>query len=294
MVQDPDKIIPLRNYGRWISGTVVLVLFGLLLRAFAQGQIEWPVVAQYFTGKLFLIGLSHTLIISLASMALGLVLGLVFSVMRLSKNPVTSTVARGYVWFFRGTPVYLQLLLWFNLALVFPTVNLGFYHGRMVDVMTPFLAAFLGLGVNEGSYMAEIVRGGILSIDQGQMEAALSLGMTRLQAMRRIILPQTMRVIVPPTGNEFIGLLKTSSMASTIAYTELLHQAQVIYFINDKIMELLLVAAGWYLIVVTLFSIVQARIERYFSKGLSHEEAPTFMDRFWKNLIPHLSAAHRG
>ena len=294
MVQNPDKIIPLRNYGRWISGAIVLICFALLLRAFAHGQIEWPVVVKYFSGKMFLVGLWHTLLVSVTAMILGLILGFLFAVMRISKNPVTSTVARSYIWFFRGTPVYLQLLLWFNLALIFPTVNLGFYHGEMVDVMTPFLAAFLGLGVNEGSYMAEIVRGGILSIDQGQMEAALSLGMTKLQAMRRIILPQTMRVIAPPTGNEFIGLLKASSMASAIAYTELLRQAQVIYYVNDKIMELLIVAAGWYLIVVTIFSTFQARIERYFAKGQAHEEAPNFIDRFWRNLIPRCFISSRG
>ena len=148
-------------------------------------------------------------------------------------------------------------MIWFNLALVFPTVSLGFYHARMVDVMTPFLAALLGLGVNEGSSMTEIVRGGILSVEQGQLDAASSLGMNRLLAMRRIVIPQAMRVIVPSFGNEFIGMLKTSAMASAIAYTEMLNQAQIIYFINDKIMELLLVAAGWYLIVVTLFSGVQ-------------------------------------
>ena len=172
-------------------------------------------------------GLGNTLFITLLAIVMGLVLGVVFAVMRLSKNPVTNVVASAYIWLFRGTPVYLQLLIWFNLALVFPTVNLGFYQGRMVDVDDPVPGGAARPWDNEGAYMTEIVRGGILSVDRGQLEAASSIGMTRLMAMRRIVLPQTMRVIVPPIGNEFIGLLKTSSMASTIAYTELLHRAQL-------------------------------------------------------------------
>jgi polar amino acid transport system permease protein len=220
---------------------------------------------------------------------------MVFAIMRLSKNPVTNGVASLYIWFFRGTPVYLQLLLWFNLALVFPTINLGFWQGRMVDVMTPFLASLLGLGINEGAYMTEIVRGGILSVDRGQLDAASSIGMTRLTSMRRIVLPQAMRVIIPSVGNEFIGLLKTSSMASAIAYTELLHRAQIIYFVNAKVMELLIVAAGWYLIVVTLFSAIQSRLERRFSRGQSHEEPPGFLERAWRNMTAgRRTAAARG
>jgi len=164
-------------------------------------------------------------------------------------------------------------------------VNLGFYHGRMVDIMTPFLAALLGLGINEGAYMTEIVRGGILSVERGQIEAASTLGMTRLMAMRRIVLPQAMRVIVPTIGNEFIGLLKTSSMASTIAFTELMMRAQLIYFVNAKVIELLIVAAGWYLIIVTLFTVIQIQVERRFARGQSHEPPPTFLQKLWRNMM---------
>jgi polar amino acid transport system permease protein len=150
--------------------------------------------------------------------------------------------------------------------------------------MTPFLAALLGLGFNEGAYMTEIVRGGVLSVDRGQLEAASTLGMTRLMAMRRIVLPQAMRVIIPPIGNEFIGLLKTSSMASTIAFTELLQRAQNIYFVNAKVIELLIVAAGWYMIVVTLFTLVQNRVEARFNRGQGHEPPPGFGRRLWLNM----------
>jgi polar amino acid transport system permease protein len=292
MTERSDQVVPLRHYGRWVSGALVLALIVLVIRAFAQGEIDWPVVGQFFFSRVLIKGLGNTLLITLLAIVMGLALGVVFAVMRLSKNPVTNAVAGAYIWLFRGTPVYLQLLIWFNLALVFPTVNLFFWKGRMVDVMTPFLAALLGLGFNEGAYMTEIVRGGVLSVDRGQLEAASTLGMTRLMAMRRIVLPQAMRVIIPPIGNEFIGLLKTSSMASTIAFTELLQRAQNIYFVNAKVIELLIVAAGWYMIVVTLFTLVQNRVEARFARGQSHEPPPGYWRQLWRNLT--LTRAGKG
>jgi len=294
MAEDQDRVIPLRHYGRWFSAALVLALVAVVARAFARGEIDWPVVKEFFFAPVLLKGLGNTLLITVLAIIMGLALGVVFAIMRLSRNPVTNGVASAYIWLFRGTPVYLQLLIWFNLALVFPTVNLGFYRGRMVDVMTPFLAALLGLGINEGAYMTEIVRGGILSVDRGQLEAASTLGMPRLQAMRRIVLPQAMRVIIPPIGNEFIGLLKTSSMASTIAFTELLHRAQLIYFVNAKVIELLIVAAAWYLIVVTLFTLVQVQVERHYARGQSHEPAPGYLRTLCRNLAARRRAGTAG
>jgi polar amino acid transport system permease protein len=291
---DTDRIIPLKHYGRWVSGAVVLALLALIVRAFAQGQIDWPVVKEFFFSPVLVKGLGNTVLITVLAIVMGLALGVVFAIMRLSKNPVTNVVANAYIWLFRGTPVYLQLLIWFNLALVFPTVNLGFWKARMVDVMTPFLAALLGLGINEGAYMTEIVRGGILSVDRGQLEAASTLGMPRLMAMRRIVLPQAMRVIIPPIGNEFIGLLKTSSMASTIAFTEILHRAQLIYFVNAKVIELLIVAAGWYMVIVTLFTAIQIRVEKRFARGQAHEPPPTWFQALWRNLLARRGAAEGG
>jgi polar amino acid transport system permease protein len=294
MGHDPDKVIPLRHYGRWLWALAILALTGLIVRAFANGQIDWPVVREFFFARTLVKGLGNTLLITVLAIGMGLVLGVIFAIMRLSSNPVTNTVANVYIWLFRGTPVYLQLLIWFNLALVFPTVNLGFYHARMVDLMTPFLAALLGLGINEGAYMTEIVRGGILSVDRGQLEAAATLGMPRLLAMRRIVLPQAMRVIIPPIGNEFIGLLKTSSMASTIAFTELLHRAQIIYFVNAKVIELLIVAASWYMIIVTLFTFIQMGVERRFARGQGHEAPPGFLRRLGRNLAARRVPARAG
>ncbi|MFJ8130920.1 amino acid ABC transporter permease [Streptomyces hydrogenans] len=262
------KAVPVRHYGRWISAVVVVVLLGWLVYAFSQGNIIWDTV----WGKLFdpsiIDGLWNTIIISVASMALGLVLGIVFAVMRLSKNPVTGAVAWLYIWFFRGTPVYVQLLVWFNLSLIFEYINLGpIYKNETVDVMTPFMVALLGLGLNEGAYMAEIVRAGIQSVDEGQTEAAHALGMSQTKTMRRIVLPQAMRVIVPPTGNEFINMLKTSSLVSAVQYTELLRASSNIGSTSSAVMEMLFVASIWYLALTSVFSVGQYYLERRFARG---------------------------
>jgi polar amino acid transport system permease protein len=257
-----------RYYGRWIAAALILLAFAFLIQAFAAGQIAWKVVGQFFTAKAILIGLENTIIMTLCAMALGIVLGVLFAIMYMSPNPVLKNVARFYVWFFRGTPLLLQLLLWFNLALIFPTIGIpGLLEARTVDLITPFVATLLGLGINQGAYTAEVVRGGILSVDVGQTEAAKSIGMTELTTLRRIVLPQAMRVIIPPVGNEVISMVKLTSVASVIQYSEILRNAQTIYYANARVMELLIVAAIWYLAVVTVLSIGQHFLERYFSRG---------------------------
>ncbi|AVZ75249.1 ABC transporter permease [Streptomyces lunaelactis] len=261
------KAIPVRHWGRWISGVVVVALLALLVYSFSQGDVNWDTVGDLIFDPRIVTGMWHTLLISVLSMLIGLALGVLFAVMRLSKNPVTGAVAWLYIWFFRGTPVYVQLLLWFNLALIFPVLNLGFYKDEMVDVMTPFMVALLGLGLNEGAYMAEIVRAGIQSVDEGQTEASHALGMSNSRTMRRIVLPQAMRVIVPPTGNEFINLLKTSSLVSAVQYTDLLRAAQNIGSTSFAVMELLLVASVWYLALTSVFSVGQYYVERHYARG---------------------------
>ncbi|MFF6775998.1 amino acid ABC transporter permease [Streptomyces sp. NPDC012637] len=280
------KAIPVRHYGRWISGVVVVVLLGWLLYAFSQGNIIWDTVWDKVFDPSILDGLANTIIISVASMALGLVLGIVFAVMRLSKNPVTGAVAWLYIWFFRGTPVYVQLLVWFNLSLIFEYINLGpIYKNETVDVMTPFMVALLGLGLNEGAYMAEIVRAGIQSVDEGQTEAAHALGMSQTKTMGRIVLPQAMRVIVPPTGNEFINMLKTSSLVSAVQYTELLRASSNIGSTAGAVMEMLFVASIWYLALTSVFSVGQYYLERRFARGSTRNLPPTPWQRVKKNLI---------
>ena len=261
------RIIPTRHWGRWLAVALIAVLLALLARAFAVGQIEWDYVGQFLTAPAIMQGLVNTIWMSIAAMALGITLGIGTAVMRMSPNPVLSGVAMGYTWLFRGTPIILQLLLWFNLALVFPRLGWGDWSMRTVDVMTPTLAALLGLGINQGAYTSEVVRAGMLSVDAGQYEAAKSIGMTRLTALRRIVFPQAMRVIIPPLGNEFIGMVKLTSLASVIQFAEILHAAQNVYYANSRVIELLIVAAIWYLAVVSLLTPAQMLLERRFSRG---------------------------
>ncbi|GJF32187.1 permease [Kitasatospora sp. NE20-6] len=274
------KAIPVRHYGRWVSAVVVVGLLAALIAAFANAKIDWSITGDYLFTSSMLQGAGNTLLISVCAMALGLLLGVVAAVMRLSHNPVTSTVAWGYIWLFRGTPVLVQLLIWWNLALIFPTM----FGVSTNDLITPFMAALLGLGINEGAYMAEIVRAGIQSVDEGQTEAAHALGISRAKTMRRIVLPQAMRVIVPPSGNEFINMLKTSSLAYVVTYPELLTKAKDVYTGNLAVMELLFVACFWYLVLTTVFSIGQYYLERHYAKGSSRSLPPTPLQKIKKNL----------
>lgn len=259
-----------RHYGRLTAAGIILLLLALLVRAFAVGQIAWPVVAQYTLWPTILWGLINTIWISVASMAIGIVLGALCAVARSSPNPVLRTVAVFYAWFFRGTPIILQLLVWYNLALVFPHIGIpGLWEAKTVHVITPAVAALLGLGLNEGAYISEIMRAGLLSVDVGQYEACKAIGMPRLMMLRRIIMPQALRVAIPPLGNEFIGLVKTSSLASIIGFTDLLKASENVYYVNTAVMELLMVAAIWYLVVVTVLSLFQRSLERRAGRGFA-------------------------
>ncbi|WP_439399746.1 amino acid ABC transporter permease [Bradyrhizobium sp. PMVTL-01] len=257
-----------KHIGRYFGAAVVLAIVFWIVRAFAHGQIEWSVSWQYLTARTVLLGLGNTVLLAVLAMLLGIVLGVIVAIMRFSANPIINWAALAYVWLFRGVPSLLQLLLWFNLALVFPTIGIpGLFEWRTVDVMTPFFAALLGLGINQGAYTSEVVRAGLLSVDDGQYEAASAIGMHRLQALRRIILPQAMRVILPPIGNEFIGMVKWTSLASVIQFSEVMYASESIYYVNNRVIELLFVAAFWYLVIVTVLSFLQGRVERYFARG---------------------------
>jgi polar amino acid transport system permease protein len=256
------------HWQRWLAAAGILVILAAIGRAFAGGQIEWSYVGRFLTAKVILEGIVNTMVMAVLAMAFGIALGVVVAIMRLSPNPVLKSVAAGYTWLFRGTPLILQLLLWFNLALVFPTIGIpGLWSVRAVDVMTPFLSALLGLGINQGAYTSEVIRAGMLSVDAGQYEAAQAIGMGRLRALRRIILPQAMRVVIPPLGNEFIGLVKATSLASVIQYPEVLHNAENIYYANSRVIELLIVAGLWYLLVVSMLTPLQMLLERRFARG---------------------------
>jgi polar amino acid transport system permease protein len=285
------KAVPVRHPGRWVASVVVAVLVAMFVHGLVtEHGYGWAVVGQYFFSQRVLDGLGLTIELTVIAMAIGIALGIVLAVMRLSPNPLVSGASWVYIWFFRGTPLLVQLLFWYNMAALYPRLGLGipfgpqFVSGTANSFITPFAAAIFGLGLNEGAYMAEIVRAGFLSVDEGQTEAAQSLGMTRLQTMRRVVLPQAMRVIIPPTGNETISMLKNTSLVSVIAVTDLLYSVQLIYAANYQTIPLLIVASLWYLIVTTVLTIGQFYIERHYAKGSTRELPRTFLQRLWDNL----------
>ncbi|HEX5511779.1 MAG TPA: amino acid ABC transporter permease [Actinomycetales bacterium] len=288
---EPPKVVPVRHYSRWVLGALVAVVVVWLAKSFAQANIQWSVVFEYFTDRQILMGVWHTLELTLLSMALALTLGVTVAVMRQSANPVMRSVAAAFAWLFRGTPLLVQLLIWFNLSLIFDSFTIpGLVSIPMNQVMTPFVAALLGLGVNEGAYISEIVRGGILSVDNGQREAAAAIGMSRGKTMRRIVLPQALRVIVPPLGNEFIALLKYSSLAYTISYSELLNSANKIYTANFLVIELLFTASFWYLLLTTIFTVFQQMLETRLSRGVPGANTVSLGQRLRRNLSLRRSA----
>ncbi|HEV7677820.1 MAG TPA: amino acid ABC transporter permease [Candidatus Dormibacteraeota bacterium] len=285
------RAIPVRHPGRWIAALVVAIgLGGLAYSMATTSNYEWALVGQYFTSRRVLDGLVITLVLTVIAMGIGILLGTVLAVARLSPNPLLSGASWLYIWFFRGTPVLVQLLFWNFISALYPVIVIGipggpaFFHFSANTLITTFVAAILGLGLNEAAYMAEIVRAGILSVDAGQTEAAQALGMTRLQTMRRIVLPQAMRVIIPPTGNETISMLKTTSLVSVIAVTELLYSVQLIYSQNFRQIPLLMVAVIWYLIATSLLTVGQYYLERHYARGTAHELPPTPLQRLRRML----------
>jgi polar amino acid transport system permease protein len=295
---DQIKAIPVRHPGRWIAAAIVVFLAIAVVNSMASNhRFEWAIVRHYFFSSRVLHGLVVTLELTVLSMAIGIAIGILLAVMRLSPNPLVSGAAWTYIWLFRGTPVLVQILLWYNITALYPRFSLGvpfgptFAHFTASSLITPFVAGMLALGLNEGAYMAEIVRAGIISVDQGQTEAAQALGMTRLQTMRRIVLPQAMRVIIPPTGNETISMLKTTSLVSVIATSDLLYSVQLIYSVNYRTIPLLLVASIWYLIVTTILTVGQYYLERHFGRGTTRNVDERRLQR-WRSSVLSFKSGH--
>jgi polar amino acid transport system permease protein len=285
------KAIPVRHPGRWVAAAIVALLVVVLGHSIASNpRFHWDVVGHYLFSGQILHGMLTTLELTVVAMVIGIVLGVVLALMRLSKNPLVTSAAWLYVWVFRGTPVLVQIIFWSFIAALYPKINLGipfgpdFIHGNANQLITPFAAAILALGLNEGAYMSEIVRAGLLSVDQGQSQAAHALGMTPMQTMRRIVLPQAMRVIIPPTGNETISMLKLTSLVSVIAYTELLYSAQLIYSRTYQTIPLLIVVSLWYLAVTSVLSVGQYHLERRFGRGTARELPPTPLQQLHRRM----------
>jgi len=266
--------VPIRHYGRWIA-TVFLILVALVMAKslFTNPRFRWGIVGDYIISAPILDGLQLTLLLTVVAQFLGILIGIILAIMRLSSNRVLARAAWIYIWFFRGTPLLVQLIFWYNISALYPEISIGipfgptFWQGNANDLITPFAVAILGLALNEGAYMAEIVRGGIVGIDKGQGESAKALGMTHMQTLRRIILPQAIKVIIPPTGNQTILMLKTTSLVSVLALADLLYTAQTIYARTFETMPLLMVVSLWYLGITSVLTFGQFFLERHFSEG---------------------------
>jgi len=293
------KAVPVRHPGRWVAALVVLAIAAYLVYTVAVAVQNdhtargsgWAAVGFYLFNGLIFRGILVTLELTALAMVVGIVLGVILAVMRLSPNPVMSWVSWLYIWFFRGTPVLVQIFFWFNLNLVLKSFDIGipftplWLHANTNSLIPPFMAALLGLGLNEAAYMAEIVRAGMISVEHGQTEAAQALGMNRGLVMRRIVLPQAMRVIIPPTGNETISMLKTTSLAFGASVTELFTRQQQIATATYDVLELLIVASIWYLVMTSILTVGQYYIERRFARGTQRGLPLTPLQRFRRMLV---------
>ncbi|MFI7103143.1 amino acid ABC transporter permease [Streptomyces sp. NPDC050161] len=270
------KVVPVRHPWRWVAIAVTAVL----IAQFAHGLItnpawEWEVFAQFFTAQTVLKAVGVTLQLTVYGTALGFALGIVLAFMRLSASPFLRWVALGYIWAFRSIPLIVQLLFWFNLAYLYKRLDFGIPFGpgifsfETMGLVGALGAAVLGLALHQAAYAAEIVRGGVLAVDGGQLEAAAALGIPRLRQLRRIVLPQAMRSILPNAANEVISLFKGTSIVSVMAIGELFYQVQVIYGRNGRVVPLLMVATAWYILLTSALSVLQHYVERHFAKGMT-------------------------
>ncbi|MFW0787593.1 amino acid ABC transporter permease [Gordonia sp. CPCC 206044] len=273
------KAVPLRHPGQWIAAAVVVIVVVLFVYGAAtNGAYRWDTYAKYLFDNRILSGVGYTLALTVLAMIIAIILGVVLAVMRLSPNPVLRYTAWVYLWIFRGTPVYVQLVFWGLFPSIYKQIDLGipfsvqFVHFDIQDWNAAFLFAVVGLALNEAAYMAEIVRAGVSSVGEGQSEASVALGMSWSQTMRRTVLPQAMRVIIPPTGNELISMLKTTSLVAAVPFSlELYGRARDISGVNFQPIPLLMVASTWYLVVTSVLMVGQFYLERHYSKGASRQ-----------------------
>lgn len=280
------QLVPRRHPGRLVAAAAALLVVGMVVNSVVRNQaFQWDVVGRYFTTSAVLDGLLLTLWLTALTLALGFALGTLLAVMRLSANPVLRTLSWGYVWIFRSTPILVQLLFWFNIGALYPTLGFGIPFGpefisfRTVNLLGATATAVIGLTLHEAAYAAEVVRGGILSVDGGQVEAAQALGLSRTRVLRRIVVPQAMRSIVPTAGNMLIGTLKGTSIVSVLAVQDLLYSVQLVYNRTYQVIPLLMVATLWYVAITSVLGIGQFYVERYYARGATRGLPPTPLQR---------------
>ncbi|MGP4994872.1 amino acid ABC transporter permease [Glutamicibacter ardleyensis] len=269
----PAVVVP-RNVKQIILSAIVIILaLVILLSIFGNERFGWQVIGAYLFSTIILTGIANTLLLTFLCMIAGTLLGAVIALMKLSSSPPLQWIATVYTWIFRGVPLLVLLLFFFNLAALFPQLELGIPGSAPLitlnanEIISPFMAAFLALSLHESAYMAEIIRSGIAAVAKGQSEAAHALGMKPLKVIQRIIFPQAMRLIVPPTANQVITMLKSTSLVSVLALSDLLYSAQIVYSQNYQVIPLLAVATIWYLILVSILTWIQSRVERVFNRG---------------------------
>ena len=274
----PDRIhaLPVKRTGPVVAAVIVALLAAMLVQGLVTNpRFEWNIVWKYLFNENVLEGIGYTLLLTVISMVVAIILSVILAIMRKSINPVLRGVSWFFIWFFRGTPVYTQLVFWGLFSVLVPKLSLGipftsvtFWSIDSSTIITAFNAAWIGLALNEAAYLSEIVRAGLEAVDPGQTEAAKALGMKRSLIMRRIILPQAMRIIIPPTGNETIGMLKTTSLVLAVPFTlELQFATNAIANRIYKPIPLLLVACIWYLLITSILMVIQSRLEKHFGKG---------------------------
>ncbi|MGV9245210.1 amino acid ABC transporter permease [Streptomyces sp. NPDC003710] len=295
------KVVRARHYARWAAAVAVVVLVAQFVHGPATNPVwEWGVFRDYVLSETVVQAVWVTLQLTAYATVLGFLLGTVLAFMRLSRSPVLQTVAWTYVWIFRSIPMIVQLVFWFNLSALYEDLGIGIPFGPVfwsVDSNTligTIGAAVIGLTLHQAAYAAEIVRGGVISIDHGQLEAAAALGIPRLRQIRRIVLPQAMRAILPTAGNEIIGLLKGTSVVYVMSIGELFHQVQVIYGRNDRVIPLLLVATAWYVVLTSLLSVAQYHVERRYARGADRTPPPTPLRRARRFVHTLRAAAAQG
>lgn len=272
----PIKAIRLRHPWRTVFAVVLILIFALfIIDAARRPAYDWPSVAKYIFDRRISQAAVNTLQLTIYSMVIAIVLGVILAMMRLTPNPVVKSVAWFYLWVFRGTPVYVQLVFWGLLAVIYQSIDIGIpfmkpWHSFETNAaLNAFTLAVIGLALNEASYMSEIVRAGLLSVNRGQEEAATALGMSWFQTMRRIILPQAMRVIIPPSGNEVISMLKTTSLVTAVPYSfDLYTRTRDISAETFNPIPMLIVASIWYLFFTSILMVGQYFLERRFARGV--------------------------
>ena len=262
--------------GRVIGSVLLIALTAWIIYFLVSNErFDWPVVGEYLFNPSVLLGLGMSLILTAIAMALGTLFGIILAAGQLSSFWPYRMASMAFVGFFRGVPPLVQLIFWYNLAYLIPRISVSvpfgpeFFSVSTNSLITPLTAAIVGLSLHQSAYMAEIIRAGLLSIDQGQLDASSAMGFSRWHTFSRIVLPQAMRVIIPPSGSQVIALLKGTSLVSVIAMGDLLNAVQVIYNRTYEVVPMLIVAVIWYLVIVTLLTIVQRRVEAHFSRGLT-------------------------